>query len=59
MDTSLPREVSQVSIIRSLGNIMIDVIEKEFGKIQTDEVIVTTERELHIKARHPKDYGFP
>ena len=48
-----------MSIIRSLGNIKIDVIEKEFGKIQTDEVIVTTERELHIKARHPKDYGFP
>ena len=45
-----------MSIIRSLGNIKIDVIEKEFGKIQTDEVIVTSEREFHIKARHPEDY---
>ncbi|MBS4968582.1 MAG: hypothetical protein KHZ73_06970 [Lachnospiraceae bacterium] len=42
--------------IRSLGKIKKEVIEKEFGKIQTDEIIVTNEREDHIKMRHPEDY---
>ena len=42
--------------IRSLGKIKKEVIEKEFGKIQTDEIIVTNEREDNIKMRHPEDY---
>lgn len=42
--------------IRSLGKIKKEVFEKEFGKIQTDEIIVTNEREDHIKMRHPEDY---
>ena len=45
-----------MATIRPLGKINIDVIEKEFGKIQTDEIIVTNERENHIKDRHPEDY---
>lgn len=56
METSSLRGESKVATIRPLGNIKIDVIEKEFGKIQTDEIIVTNERENHIKARHPEDY---
>ena len=45
-----------MATIRPLGKINIDVIEKEFGNIQTDEIIVTNERENHIKDRHPEDY---
>lgn len=43
--------------IQSLGNIDIQVLTKEFGKIQTDEIIVTNERISHIKERHPEDYN--
>ena len=32
--------------------------EKEFGKLSTDEVVLTEERELHIKNRHPQDFAF-
>ena len=56
MKTPSPREESKVATIRPLGKIKIDVIEKEFGTIQTDEIVVTNEREKHIKARHPEDY---
>lgn len=56
METSSLRGESKVATIRPLGKIKIDVIEKEFGKIQTDEIIVTNERENHIKVRHPEDY---
>ncbi len=56
METSSLRGESKVATIRPLGKIKIDVIEKELGKIQTDEIIVTNERESHIKARHPEDY---
>lgn len=42
--------------IRNLGRINTKVLEKEFGKIQTDEIIVTNERITHIKERHPEDY---
>lgn len=45
-----------MAVIRSLGSIKEDVISKEFGKIQTDEIIVTDERETHIKERHPEDF---
>lgn len=41
---------------RNLGKINTDVLEKEFGKIQTDEIIITNERIGHIKQRHPEDY---
>lgn len=42
--------------IQSLGTINTKVLEKEFGKIRTDEIIVTNERMEHIKMRHPEDY---
>lgn len=43
--------------IQSLGSIDIQVLTKEFGKIQTDEIIVTNERIAHIRERHPEDYN--
>ena len=43
--------------IQSLGRINTYLIEKEFGKIQTDEIIITNERINHIKQRHPEDYA--
>lgn len=42
--------------IKDLGKINIELLEKKFGKIQTDEIIITNERIEHIKTRHPKDY---
>lgn len=42
--------------VLSLGKINTEVLEKEFGKIQTDEIIVTNERLDHIRERHPEDY---
>lgn len=42
--------------IQSLGKINTQILEKEYGKIQTDEIIVTNERIAHIKERHPEDY---
>lgn len=42
--------------MQSLGKIDIQILEKEYGKIQTDEIIVTNERIEHIKYRHPEDY---
>ena len=47
----------QVSEIRNLGKINTKILEKEFGKIQTEEIIVTNERIDHIKERHPEDYN--
>lgn len=35
------------------GKINIDVLEKEFGRIQTEEIIITNERIDRIKQRHP------
>ena len=49
-------EESAVAEIRNIGKINIKLLEKEFGKIQTDEIIVTNERIAHIQERHPQDY---
>lgn len=46
-----------MSEIRNLGKINTKILEKEFGKIETDEIIVTNERIDHIKERHPEDYN--
>lgn len=50
------KEDNNVAEIRGLGRINIALLEKEFGKIQTDKIIVTNERLLHIQERHPQDY---
>lgn len=43
--------------IQTLGKINRNFLEDEFGKIQTDEIVITNERLLHIMERHPDDYG--
>jgi SPP1 gp7 family putative phage head morphogenesis protein len=57
INSSNTKEDIALNKIRSLGKIKKEVIEKEFGKIQTDEIVVTDERVRHIKARHPEDYA--
>lgn len=42
--------------IFKLGKINTQPLEKEFGKLQTNEIIVTNERIDHIIKQHPKDY---
>ena len=39
-----------------LGVVNKDLLESEFGKLATNEVIVTNERLGHIKTHHPQDY---
>ncbi len=39
-----------------LGHIDTSLLEKEFGKIQTSDTIITNERTDHIKEQHPEDY---
>lgn len=40
-----------------LGILNIRLLECEFGKIVTDEIIITQERIEHIKNHHPEDYA--
>ena len=42
-------------IIR-LGKFNIQPLEKEFGKLKANDVIITNERIEHIKKRHPEDF---
>lgn len=39
----------------SLGRLNIQLLTKEFGQLQTNEIIVTNERINHIKSHHPQD----
>jgi hypothetical protein len=39
-----------------IGKLNIQPLEQEFGKLQTDEIIVTNERLEHIKIHHPQDF---
>lgn len=45
-----------VTEITKLGTINTQLLKNEFGKLQTDEIIITNERIEHIKIRHPEDY---
>ena len=53
---TLKEDIAMVKI-QFLGKIDIQILEKEYGKILTDEIIVTNERISHIKERHPEDYS--
>ena len=44
--------------LRQLGTLNTQPLEKEFGKLKTNEVIVTEERIVHIKEHHPQDYKY-
>ena len=39
-----------------IGKLNIEFLEAEFGKLATDELILTDERDAHIKQRHGQDY---
>ena len=39
-----------------IGNLNPAPFTETFGPLQTTEVVVTDERILHIKQRHPEDY---
>ena len=41
---------------RYIGKLNTEVLEVEFGKLATDELILTDERDVHIKERHGQDY---
>ena len=57
IETPRAKEVADVQEIKLLGKIDTSRLEKEFEKIQTDEIIVTKERLIHIQQRHPQDYN--
>ena len=42
--------------ILRLGKIKSFLLEAEYGKLVTDEIIITDERIRHIKERHPEDF---
>lgn len=42
--------------IIELGKINTQPLEIEFGKLKTDEIVITNERIDHIKNRHPEDF---
>lgn len=56
MSVSDTKEGSAMVGMRSLGKINASVLEKEFGRMWTDEIIVTDERTAHIRERHLIDY---
>ncbi len=41
---------------RLLGRIKLEPLVQTYGEIQTNEIILTDERRVHIKERHPQDY---
>lgn len=46
-----------VAEVIELGKFDTQPLEIEFGKLKTDELIVTNERIEHIKSRHPEDFN--
>lgn len=43
--------------VKKLCDLKSDVFEKEFGELNTSEVVITDERVQHIQAHHPVDYS--
>lgn len=52
----LAETVEEVKNVQHIGEINISVLEGEFGAIPTKSVVLTKEREKHIKEGHPDDY---
>ena len=44
--------------MQTIGKLNTSVLENEFGILQTNEVVLTEERKMHIKERHPLDYVY-
>ncbi len=42
--------------MREIGKINAKLFENEFGKLLTEDVVLTDEREEHIRINHPLDY---
>ncbi len=42
--------------IIKIGKINTQPLEAEFGRLKTNEIIITNERIEHIKIRHPADF---
>ena len=40
-----------------IGKLNIELLEAEFGSLTTDELILTDERDEHIKDHHESDYN--
>ena len=51
------RKVINVAEVISLCKINLQIFAGKFGRILTDEVIITNERIEHIKTHHPEDFG--
>ena len=45
-----------VAEVIKLGKINTQPLESEFGKLHTDEIVITNERIEHIKIRHLEDF---
>lgn len=56
MKIAKEKQVTDMTEIYDLGKVNTEVFEKKFGKILTDDVIITNERKAHIQLRHPEDY---
>ena len=54
INISEAKEENVMSELHNLGKINVQILEQEFGKIQTDEIIVTNERIEHIKKEKVK-----
>lgn len=50
------RQEQGVQDVRYIGNIDSKIFESEFGTLKTSEVVLTDEREEHIKIQHPNDF---
>ena len=44
--------------MKSLGKINTEHLQPTFGRLQTNEVIITDERLAHIKSHHPEDLTY-
>ena len=51
-------DTGQKMELKPLGKIgAVEQIEEEFGKLYTEDIIITDERIKHIRERHPGDYN--
>lgn len=56
MGKAKEEKASTVVEYKKVGKIDSSVFESKYGKLRTTEVILTDEREAHIKEHHPQDF---
>ena len=54
LQRGMDMEFNEYSFICKINT---DILEQEFGILATDELIITDERDEHIKERHADDYN--